>query len=146
MHRWSAFGAVVAAVVAPALPGFRALAQDKPDARQIADAVSPLPEPMREGATVMGYRGHDLVVLRNGTNGMICLADDPAREGFHTSCYHSSLEPFMDRGRAHFWQTIIPTLFRRPHLFPLSINLAAFGLHFRKVAEKVTRGQPANAA
>jgi hypothetical protein len=100
MHRWSAFGAVVAAVAAPALPGFRALAQDKPEARQIADAVSPLPEPMREGAAVLGYRGHDLVVLRNGTNGMICLADDPAREGFHTACYHNSLEPFMERGRA----------------------------------------------
>lgn len=100
MHRWCAFGAVVATVVAPALPGFRALAQDKPEARQIADAVSPLPEPMRAGAAVIGYRGPDLVVLRDGTTGMTCLADDPAREGFHTSCYHNSLEPFMDRGRA----------------------------------------------
>lgn len=100
MHRWCAFGAVVATVVAPALPGFRALAQDKPEARQIADAVSPLPEPKRAGAAVIGYRGPDLVVLRDGTNGMTCLADDPARERFHTSCYHNSLEPFMDRGRA----------------------------------------------
>jgi hypothetical protein len=31
---------------------------------------------------------------------MVCLADDPAVKGFHTACYHRSLEPFMARGRA----------------------------------------------
>jgi hypothetical protein len=31
---------------------------------------------------------------------LICLADDPSREGWSTACYHTSLEPFMARGRA----------------------------------------------
>jgi hypothetical protein len=30
---------------------------------------------------------------------MICLADDPAREGIEVNCYHNSLEPYMARGR-----------------------------------------------
>jgi hypothetical protein len=43
----------------------------------------------------------------------------------------------IDRGRTHFWHLLISTLFRRPRLLAISVNLAVFGLHFRKVAEKV---------
>lgn len=69
--------------------------------QQIASAVLPLPEPLRAGATVLGYRTADgpLVELRRGTNGMICLADDPKIPAFHVACYHESMEPFMARGR-----------------------------------------------
>jgi len=69
--------------------------------QQIAAAVLPLPEPLRAGATVLGYRAANtaLVELRKGTNGMICLADDPAIPAFHVACYHESMEPFMLRGR-----------------------------------------------
>lgn len=71
-----------------------------PANRQIAAAVSPLPAPLRANATVLGYRPDGkLVTLRKGSNDMICLADDPAQERFHVSCYHRSLEPFMARGR-----------------------------------------------
>ncbi len=68
---------------------------------QIASAVLPLPEPLRPGATVLGYRTADgpLVELRRGTNGMVCLADDPKVPAFHVACYHESMEPFMARGR-----------------------------------------------
>ena len=52
-------------------------AADKPVAWQVASAVLPLPDSMRPGAKVLGYRGGELVELRAGTNGMICLADDP---------------------------------------------------------------------
>jgi hypothetical protein len=38
-------------------------------------------------------------VLREGSNDLICLADDPARKGFSVACYHNSLEPLMVRGR-----------------------------------------------
>ncbi len=85
---------------ASVLGGLVACAQESPAAEQIAAAVSPLPESMREGAAVLGYRRGRLVSLREGTNGMICLADDPAQEGFHAACYHEDLEPFMARGRA----------------------------------------------
>ena len=71
-----------------------------PANRQIAAAVSPLPAPLRADATVLGYNPDGkLVTLRKGSNDMICLADDPAQERFHVSCYHKSLEPFMARGR-----------------------------------------------
>jgi hypothetical protein len=55
---------------------------------------------MRAGATVLGYTADlRLVRLREGTNHMNCLADDPREERFHVACYHDSLEPFMARGR-----------------------------------------------
>ena len=39
------------------------------------------------------------MTLREGSNALICLADDPTKEGFSVSCYHRDLEPFMQRGR-----------------------------------------------
>lgn len=71
-----------------------------PVAQQIAAAVTALPEKMREGAGVMGYKtAGKLELLRPAGNGMLCLADDPAEEQFHVSCYHEGMEPFMARGR-----------------------------------------------
>jgi predicted outer membrane protein len=93
------WGAAVLSALALLLPSL-APAQDKPTQRQIADAVSPLPDSLRPGAKVLGYRGGQLVTLRKGQNAMICLADDPHDKGFHSACYHRSLEPFMARGRA----------------------------------------------
>lgn len=78
-------------------------AQDPPTpAQQIASAVLPLPEAFRDGATVLGYRSPTgpLVELRKGSNGMICLADNPAVAAFQVACYHEAMEPFMARGRA----------------------------------------------
>ncbi|HJQ19561.1 MAG TPA: hypothetical protein VJ867_04360 [Gemmatimonadaceae bacterium] len=70
-------------------------------ARQIAEAVTALPAHMREGATVLGYSaiGQPLVTLREGTNGMICLAPNPTAKDFHSACYQKGMEPFMARGR-----------------------------------------------
>lgn len=71
-----------------------------PPARQIALAVLPAPAGFREASTVLGYRPDgQLVRLRLGDNGIICLADDPREPRFHSACYHESLEPFMARGR-----------------------------------------------
>ena len=77
-------------------------AQEKaPDPEaQINAAVMAAPEEARAGAAVYGYTNKgNLVLLREGTNPLICLADDPNREGFQTACYHKDLEPFMARGR-----------------------------------------------
>ena len=97
--RWIAAWMVVAAV-----PVARAESQAvayPPADRQIAAAVTPLPEPLRKGARVLGYDSEGkLVTLRPGSNEMICLADNPSNKRFHVSCYHQSLEPFMSRGRA----------------------------------------------
>jgi len=86
-----------AAIAAQAPPPGAAI--PAPD-RQVAAAVLALPATMRDSATVLGYREPGrLVELRKGTNGMICLADNPADSTFHVACYHESLEPFMARGR-----------------------------------------------
>jgi hypothetical protein len=69
-------------------------------AAQIAAAVLAAPEDRRAGARVLGWdAAGKLVTLREGTNDMICLGDDPRTEGFESNCYHVSLEPYMARGR-----------------------------------------------
>jgi len=89
-----------AVLAASTVGGLAACAQETPASQQIAGAVSPLPESMRDGAAVLGYRRGKLVSLREASNSMVCLADDPAKSGFHAACYHRDLEPFMARGRA----------------------------------------------
>jgi len=86
------------ALLAPAAVRAQAPA---PEAEQIAAAVQALPKAMRDGAGVLGYRtAGKLETLRPAKNGMICLADDPAEEQFHVSCYADTMEPFMARGRS----------------------------------------------
>jgi len=73
-------------------------------ADQVARAVLAAPESLRDEATVLGYggqarEGDPLTLLREGTNGIVCLADDPATDGFHVACYHESMDPFMALGR-----------------------------------------------
>jgi hypothetical protein len=78
-----------------------ALCQQIPTAEwQIKTALLAAPEDLREGATVLGYNAKgEVVTLRKGTNTLICLADDPTKEGFSVSAYHKDLEPYMARGR-----------------------------------------------
>ncbi|SFT86791.1 hypothetical protein SAMN04489724_2442 [Algoriphagus locisalis] len=67
---------------------------------QIKTAVLAAPEEKQAAAKVLGYsKSGELVELRNGTNEMICISDDPSGKGFSVSCYQSDLEPFMERGR-----------------------------------------------
>jgi hypothetical protein len=67
---------------------------------QIAATLLAAPEDRRAEAAVLGYdRQGALVTLREGTNDLICLADDPKKEKFSAACYHKDLEPFMARGR-----------------------------------------------
>jgi len=85
---------------------FSAFSQDKkttilPKDIQIKTAVLAAPEDQREGAMVYGYTENgEMKVLRAGTNYMVCLADDPSKEGIQIACYSKKLEPFMARGRA----------------------------------------------
>lgn len=78
-----------------------ASAQDVPSRdQQIATAVQAAPDDRRTGATVLGYDAKGAVVtLRQGTNDLVCLADNPATRGVSVACYHKDLEPFMARGR-----------------------------------------------
>ena len=75
-------------------------AQVPPREQQIAGAVLAAPEDRRDGAWVYGYEADgSFALLREGSNDMICLADDPRAEKLSVACYHKSLEPFMARGR-----------------------------------------------
>ena len=58
---------------------------------QIAAAVVPLPAALRESATVvrMNAAGQP-ETLRNGSNGMVCIADKPSDEVFDVRCYRES--------------------------------------------------------
>jgi hypothetical protein len=79
---------------------FKAFSQVPSAEVQIKTAVLAAPEEKRAGAMVYGYNTKgEFVVLRNGTNELICIADNPNQSGFSVSCYHKDLEPFMERGR-----------------------------------------------
>ena len=81
---------------------FSSCAQESiPDKQnQIDAAVQAAPEEERDNASVYGYDTNGkLVLLREGSNNLICLSDDPNRDGFQVVCYHKDLEPFMTRGR-----------------------------------------------
>jgi hypothetical protein len=67
---------------------------------QLAGALLASLTELRENATVYGYApSGEWIVLRKGTNEMVCLADDPGQTGFSASCYHKDLDAFMERGR-----------------------------------------------
>lgn len=95
---------VTIALAGMALSPAAGIAQAKPFPtvdQQITTAVMALPDNMRGAATVMGWKtaGGKLEVLRQGTNGMNCLAQFAVEKNFHVSCYHDGMEPFMLRGR-----------------------------------------------
>ena len=67
---------------------------------QIKTALMAVPEDYRDGAMVYGYdQEGTLVVLQEGQNDYIALADNPANENFSTAAYHKDLDAFMARGR-----------------------------------------------
>ncbi len=67
---------------------------------QIKATVQAAPQMFQEGAKVLGYNADGkLITLREGNNELVCLADDPKKEGFSAACYSNKLEAFMQRGR-----------------------------------------------
>ncbi len=87
------FLGLLAAVPGPAM-------QAASPADQIAAAILAAPQERRSAATVLGYDAKgEVVTLRQGSNDLICLADNPDDKSFSVACYHKDLEPFMARGR-----------------------------------------------
>lgn len=82
------------------LPALWTAGEVPPADTQIAAAVQAAPEERRDGAGVLGYNSQlELVTLRESTNDLTCLADDPKNASFSVACYHNDLEPYMTRGR-----------------------------------------------
>lgn len=80
---------------------FSCTAQEIPNKDfQIRTATLAAPEHQRESATILGFdKNGNVITLKEGTNEIVCLADNPDKEGFSVAAYHKSLEPYMTRGR-----------------------------------------------
>lgn len=73
------------------------LGEEQGTDKQIMEALLPLPDSLRSGATVVfdaapGKR----TVLRTGTNSVVCHADTPA-PGFAVRCHHKDMDAFFTR-------------------------------------------------
>lgn len=67
---------------------------------QIKTVLYACPEMYQNDATILGYSpSGELITLRKGKSGMVCLADDPTKEGISVACYSDKLEQYMARGR-----------------------------------------------
>ena len=101
MKRTARFCTACFTACAATLPIARELTaqENHSDEWLIASSVLAAPEEFRENAEVRKYNEDGrLVTIREGS-GMICIADRPGGEAFLATCYHESLEPFMERGR-----------------------------------------------
>ena len=68
--------------------------------QQITSALLAAPVEARDKAMVYGYgESGEFMILREGSNEFICIADDPGKDGFQVVSYHKSLEPMMAKGR-----------------------------------------------
>jgi hypothetical protein len=43
----------------------------------------------------------------------------------------------VEQGRRYYWKLILKNLFLYPKKFPMAVTLAIYGLHFRKVTQKL---------
>jgi hypothetical protein len=67
---------------------------------QIKTALLAAPQGRGDSCTVYGYSDDkQFLLLKQGTNELICIADDPNQAGFSVACYHKDLEAFMQSGR-----------------------------------------------
>jgi hypothetical protein len=90
-------GTLLLALSTAAVSVVRGQAAVPSPADQVAAAVLPLPQSLQAGAGVRGYTADlALVVLRPGTNSMMCTADRPGDERFDVRCYDRSFLAVMD--------------------------------------------------
>ena len=88
-------GIPIIGVVATLMSGFQA---SPVRAQLIEAAVLPLPIPLRAGATVVRLDSSFMPeVLRNGVNGMVCIADAPNDDRFDVRCYRDAFIPVVYR-------------------------------------------------
>lgn len=66
---------------------------------QLKTGVLAAPAEGRAAATVYGFNDkNETMLLRKGTNDLVCLADNPGQKGFSVACFHKDLLSFMQRG------------------------------------------------
>ncbi len=47
---------------------------------------------------------------------------------------------FKEKGRRYYWRFLVKTVCKRPRFFTISITMAIYGFHFRKVFEQYSKG------
>lgn len=104
------FSGIVASITISLIALPLGAASGKEKSAEIAEAVSPLPESLRAGATVLEYDAHgNSTVLRQGTNGIICSHDRPLPAmPFGVRCStevqerrHEMMEKLLAEGKTH---------------------------------------------
>jgi hypothetical protein len=79
---------------------FSQIDQKKTKEQQIEEALSALPQSMRDDAAVKGYDdAGNLIELKAGESQIVCRADDPAVRAWVVVCYPKSLEAFVSRSQ-----------------------------------------------
>jgi hypothetical protein len=72
-------------------------AEERSVDRQIRQALMPLPEDLRAGATVIGYNAEgEEIVLRRGSTDFTCTADSAAT-GYFVSCFPNIIAEYRAR-------------------------------------------------
>jgi len=75
--------------------------QTKTEEEQIEEALSALPDSMREDVAVRGFDASgNPVLLREGSSAIECRADDPNVRAWSVTCYPPSLKAFVARSEA----------------------------------------------
>lgn len=97
--RFELIGVVI--VLATPWLAFGQINQVKTPEQQIEEALSALPESMRDDVAVHGFdEAGEPAVLREGSSHIACRADDPNVRAWAVTCYPESLEAFVTRGEA----------------------------------------------
>ena len=79
------------------LMSLAAPADEKTDAQLIEEAVLALPASLRDGAAVVRFEGGRQEIMRAGTNGLYCRADDPDSPGIALWCYPEAHDAYARR-------------------------------------------------
>ncbi len=72
------------------------------EAPNLETALLPLPEELRAEATILILTDtREFEVLRAGSNGFFCIADQPGDDRFSVNCHPESLRTFLERRRSY---------------------------------------------
>lgn len=92
---------VIATVLVMTSDALAQIDQQKTAEEQIEEALSALPESLRQGVRVDGFDdAGNPTTLREGTSHIVCRADDPNVRAWAVTCFPKSLEAFVTRSEA----------------------------------------------
>lgn len=93
--------AAVTAMLVVTSAGLAADKQSPTDAQLIASAMQAAPPGVAKGATIVAMDAHGMRTLRQGTNGYICMPDNPATPGPDPMCMDKNAWEWAQAWMAH---------------------------------------------